>query len=215
MSGAQLRRARHVAARRGLEATLALNDWNRTCADLDYRCAYCGIAVSWGGTIDHFQPMARNGGTTITNCILSCTSCNQSKGACLPETFLAHRPERLARLRHYLAHRQPGQARQSFWTFHLPKEENHPMNKDTMRSTPHPLSSGSELYVYSDDHQTVLQFRQPSSDTDPLASCVQIGVLLTATECLRLAATLLSSASEKVVEKPAPVPELNTYPWPD
>ena len=220
MSGTQLRNAKQAATQLGLEASLTPADWKHTCTDLDHRCAYCGITVTAGGSLDHFQPLDLQGGTTITNCILSCRSCNTCKANMSPEVFLADRPERLARLRHYLAHRRPGQPRLPFWTFPMPEEkDDFPMNKETMQSTPLPLSSGAKLFLYNDEQQTVLQFHLPSSDTDPLTPGIQAGVLITGPECLKLAWTLLGYGSEKVTEKvlPAQTEEYSSsppyHPW--
>ncbi len=209
-----VRRARKAASKRGLEASLSITAWSRTCADMEYRCVYCGNDVSVGGSLDHFVPMAWGGGTTITNCVLSCLWCNLCKGNSLPEIFLAHDPERLARLRYYLAHRRSWQRSQSFWSFILPKEEQS-VNRDAMQSTPYSLASGKEVSVYNDEQHTVLQLRQLApSDIDPFAPSFQVATVLTPSECVALAATLLLYASPKIEDKhPSEAEEKSSSPW--
>ncbi|MGH9316927.1 MAG: HNH endonuclease [Thermoanaerobaculia bacterium] len=46
------------------------------------RCRWCGAGLSFKeATLDHLVPLARNGKHEIANVILSCKSCNLSKGA--------------------------------------------------------------------------------------------------------------------------------------
>jgi hypothetical protein len=195
-----LRKARHMAAQRGLEASLMIDDWNQTCADQEYRCAYCeGLVLI--GTIDHFLPMARQGGTVVTNCLLSCSTCNHAKGESHPNHFLKEYPEKLARIRYYLANRQMGQSFFPFWTFSLPKEVQSVKQNET-HITSYTLTSGIDLNIQSDGHQLALQLRQPpQSDTDLLASGHQLGTLLTPGECAALAGRLLEHLA-RIVEKP-------------
>lgn len=201
--------ARSRASKRGLEANLTIDDWIQTCLDMDYCCAYCKGKVSGTASLDHFQPLALKGGTTITNCILSCVRCNHSKGSLSPEIFLCGRPERLARIKAYLSNRRPGQVKQAFWTFSLLK--GYRMNKDEMQSTPHKLNSGTELCIYNDAQNTVLQFRQSVAEDDPLVTSVQVATQLTPSECLALAGTLLTYAVLKVEDKQPPVaPEFSS-----
>jgi hypothetical protein len=194
----QLRRARRAASKRGLEATLTITDWYQTCADLEYRCAYCGEEAR-DATIDHFLPMVSGGGTTITNCLLSCRQCNHLKGPSRPEAFLAHNPVRLAALRSYLAQRRPGQGPHPFfWAFPCVKKER-TMNRDDMHVKEHPLASGMQITVATDDHRTVLQLQQlAASERDPATISFQVATGLSASECLSLAATLLQAASARV-----------------
>jgi 5-methylcytosine-specific restriction endonuclease McrA len=49
-------------------------------------CRYCGLAVRWsdrrgprGGTIDHVQPVSRNGKNELNNLVIACRSCNSRK----------------------------------------------------------------------------------------------------------------------------------------
>ncbi|MBA2677554.1 MAG: HNH endonuclease [Ktedonobacteraceae bacterium] len=200
-----LRRARRAAAKRELAASLTIDDWNQTCADMEYRCAYCGTAASMDASLDHFLPMACGGGTTVTNCVLSCRECNRRKGNDRPETFLSHDPERLARLQYYLAHRRSWPSTQPFWSFALQREEEYPLNRDEMQSTSYSLMTGAELSLYNDERHTVLQLRYPAApETDPLASGFQVAALLAPSECVALAASLLLYASPKVEDKRLP-----------
>lgn len=42
-------------------------------------CAYCGIRIYDDYQLDHVIPLSRNGDDNITNILLSCAACNQSK----------------------------------------------------------------------------------------------------------------------------------------
>ncbi|MFC8347731.1 RNA-guided endonuclease IscB [Streptomyces sp. NPDC057280] len=60
-------------------------------------CAYCD-ATDVPLNIEHLRPRSRGGTNRITNLVLACTPCNSAKGSSPIEVFLAHRPERLARV---------------------------------------------------------------------------------------------------------------------
>lgn len=64
--------------------------WNSACA----YCDATGVPLN----IDHLRPRSRGGSSRITNLVLSCVPCNQAKGSKSVEVFLAHRPERLAKI---------------------------------------------------------------------------------------------------------------------
>ena len=89
------------------------------------------------------------------------------------------------------------------------------LNKEIMQSTPLTLANGTELCLYNDEQNTVLQLRQPAVDTNPLACSVQVGISLTAPECLELVTALMGYASKKVVAKPVSedVEEKPSYSW--
>ncbi|MDX2932921.1 RNA-guided endonuclease IscB [Streptomyces ipomoeae] len=60
-------------------------------------CAYCdttGVPLN----IDHLRPRSRGGSNRISNLVLACAPCNQAKGNRPVDIFLAHRPERLAKI---------------------------------------------------------------------------------------------------------------------
>jgi len=86
---------------RGLAHTLTTLDWQRTLDFFDHKCVYCGCAA-W--TIDHFQSLADGGGSTHSNCVPSCSSCNVAKASSSPgkltPSFVSG--ERLAVIRDYL-----------------------------------------------------------------------------------------------------------------
>ncbi|MFF9778740.1 RNA-guided endonuclease IscB [Streptomyces sp. NPDC013978] len=60
-------------------------------------CAYCG-ATDVPLNIDHLQPRSRGGSDRISNLVLACVPCNQAKGSRPVAVFLAHEPERLAKV---------------------------------------------------------------------------------------------------------------------
>jgi HNH endonuclease len=49
-----------------------------------YRCRYCGDYES-GLTIDHVQPLSREGSNDDSNLVTCCSKCNTAKGARTPE----------------------------------------------------------------------------------------------------------------------------------
>lgn len=68
---------RHIqeARKKGLPATLTVEQWLETVRVFAGKCAYCQKHPY--EALDHFIP---NGHTTVKNCIPDCTSCNRSKG---------------------------------------------------------------------------------------------------------------------------------------
>ena len=49
-------------------------------------CQYCGDQPGWDGlTIDHIVPRSRGGGSTWTNCVAACASCNARKADRTPD----------------------------------------------------------------------------------------------------------------------------------
>lgn len=112
-------------------------------------------------------------------------------------------PYKLARLRAYLAHRQPGQSFQSFWDWPVAEKEKQ-MTKIETRTTSYTLTSGIELHVRNNGQQIALQLRQPPiADTDesPLSAAgIQLGTPLTLPECVELTQTLLSFIALRIGE---------------
>jgi len=46
-----------------------------------YECGYCGQRFAKNElTMDHVQPISKGGGTSWTNCITACKTCNWAKG---------------------------------------------------------------------------------------------------------------------------------------
>jgi hypothetical protein len=68
-----------------------LEKWQRTCV-------YCG-AQHVPLEIEHIEPRSKGGSDRVSNLTLACRSCNQKKGNQPLETFLAHDPKRLARIK--------------------------------------------------------------------------------------------------------------------
>ncbi|MEU8749916.1 RNA-guided endonuclease IscB [Streptomyces chartreusis] len=64
--------------------------WNNACA----YCDITGVPLN----IEHLTPRSRGGSSRISNLVLACVPCNKAKGTKPVETFLAHRPDRLARI---------------------------------------------------------------------------------------------------------------------
>lgn len=71
---AHLLRARDI----GAPATLTLNEWIDTLLLFQGLCAYCRKAPY--KTLDHLRPICAGGGTTQSNSIPACVSCNARKG---------------------------------------------------------------------------------------------------------------------------------------
>ncbi|MFV0135239.1 RNA-guided endonuclease IscB [Streptomyces sp. HMX87] len=66
-------------------------------ATWDDACAYCGTTQGpWN--IEHLVPRCRGGSDRLSNLVLACVSCNRAKGSTPLRSFLAHRPEQLARI---------------------------------------------------------------------------------------------------------------------
>ncbi|WP_246886544.1 RNA-guided endonuclease IscB [Streptomyces sp. GESEQ-4] len=75
----------------GTEARAYLHaKWNSACA----YCDATGVPLN----IDHLRPRSRGGSSRISNLVLACVPCNQSKGNTPVEVFLTHQPERLAKI---------------------------------------------------------------------------------------------------------------------
>ncbi len=60
----------------GVEATLTVEEWERTITDFNRLCAYCQRAVF--DVLEHFVPITIVG-TTVSNCIPACRVCNAKK----------------------------------------------------------------------------------------------------------------------------------------
>jgi 5-methylcytosine-specific restriction endonuclease McrA len=63
----------------------------------NHQCAYCD-ARNVPLELDHVQARARGGSNRVSYLTLACTACNQRKGQQDVRDFLAHDPERLARI---------------------------------------------------------------------------------------------------------------------
>ena len=63
-----------------------------------HQCAYCD-ATNVPLNIDHVVPKARGGSDRVSNLVVACVSCNQTKDDQPVEVFLAHDPARLRRIK--------------------------------------------------------------------------------------------------------------------
>ncbi|MFI1409745.1 RNA-guided endonuclease IscB [Streptomyces sp. NPDC020707] len=64
--------------------------WNRACA----YCDASGVPLN----IEHLRPRSRGGSDRVSNLVLACVPCNRAKGSTPVDVFLAHRPDRLAKI---------------------------------------------------------------------------------------------------------------------
>src|SRR5437588_7699217 len=81
---------RGLGGSNALPATRLLAKWQRTCA-------YCG-AQEVPLQVEHILARAKGGTDRLDNLGLACEPCNLAKGAQDIRDFLAHDPERLARI---------------------------------------------------------------------------------------------------------------------
>jgi 5-methylcytosine-specific restriction endonuclease McrA len=102
----EARVARHnaIAASESLPAILNLIEWISTLNYFQWRCAYCGGPYQ---LIEHYIPIVHggepiwSGGTTWSNCVPACRSCNGKKGTQHPS--LVRTMPALGRVERYLA----------------------------------------------------------------------------------------------------------------
>ena len=85
----QVRRAqvqRYEARKRGLPATLTVEQWEGIKAAYRHKCAYCGGKETNKRplTQDHVVPMIQGGGYIRENIVPACGPCNSKKGKNLP-----------------------------------------------------------------------------------------------------------------------------------
>jgi hypothetical protein len=94
-----------LARRRGLPATLTDSQWKQTLDDFENTCAYCRSGPYQ--VLEHFLPLSSGrGGTTASNCVPACFSCNSLKSSHLPEEIPKLRIEDIERVQAYLARRR-------------------------------------------------------------------------------------------------------------
>ncbi len=63
----------------------------------NYTCVYCG-AKEVPFNLDHVHPKSKGGSNRVSNLVLSCIPCNQAKADKPIETFLAKKPDLLAKI---------------------------------------------------------------------------------------------------------------------
>ena len=66
------------ARRAGNKADLTIEEWNEALEYFGHACAYCGGQYQ---VIEHYIPIVRRGGTTASNCVPACATCNAGKDA--------------------------------------------------------------------------------------------------------------------------------------
>ena len=75
------------------------------------------------------------------------------------------------------------------------------MSKTEKRILTYTLASGMELQIHRSDEQISLILRQPTSTDNPLAPSVQMGTLLTPSECGAVIEPLLSHITSRIEEE--------------
>lgn len=65
------------AKKRGLVADLTKQQWDELKIAFWLRCAYCGHRMRL--ELEHFIPLSKGGGTTVTNMVPACEICNAHK----------------------------------------------------------------------------------------------------------------------------------------
>lgn len=80
------------------QGTLASYElWEYLLEKFQHTCAYCGVQ-DVPLEKDHIEPVSRGGSNRVSNFAVSCRPCNQKKDNQDVRDFLAHAPERLARI---------------------------------------------------------------------------------------------------------------------
>ena len=91
------------ARKADLPATLTLHEWFAALTYFNRSCAYCGRPYE---VMEHYVPIQCGGGTTVTNIVPACLSCNSRKRDLPPEYFKYFFPfERIERIQHYFSSR--------------------------------------------------------------------------------------------------------------
>lgn len=83
------RRAHNRRIRCRADAGLTQAEWNHILDVFGNRCAYCGTEGKL--TIDHFLPLALDGGHRASNIVPACGPCNSSKNDSDPFEWMAAR----------------------------------------------------------------------------------------------------------------------------
>jgi 5-methylcytosine-specific restriction endonuclease McrA len=72
---------RRLARKRNAPGSHTADDLRALYAEQCGYCAYCGIALHDKYHVDHVQPLSRGGSNAPDNLLLTCQSCNLSKGS--------------------------------------------------------------------------------------------------------------------------------------
>ena len=71
--------------------TYTVEDIDKKYAEQSGRCHYCADSLGGIYDFDHKIPLSRGGGNVLSNIVLACEPCNQSKHAKTPKEFDAYR----------------------------------------------------------------------------------------------------------------------------
>ncbi len=98
------------ARKAGLTATLTLDQWLETLEYFHWQCAYCQIKKF--ELLEHFVPVIHGEGTTQTNCVPACRSCNGLKQSWNPlkpwGPDMSHIKDGIERIKGYFAQLRKG-----------------------------------------------------------------------------------------------------------
>lgn len=98
----KIRRHNRAAKKAGLVHDLTIYEWRRSVTHFDGKCAYCGRIPDLL-FVEHFIPLTKGGGTTISNCVPACYDCNSRKRNFSPEDLSqGYFAENVARVKAYL-----------------------------------------------------------------------------------------------------------------
>jgi 5-methylcytosine-specific restriction endonuclease McrA len=81
---------RNVEAKRRRQkenSTLTSAEFCQWVSEQDKVCHYCGVECDDIFHVDHYIPLAKEGRHEIDNFVISCPTCNYSKGCKMPEEF--------------------------------------------------------------------------------------------------------------------------------
>jgi 5-methylcytosine-specific restriction endonuclease McrA len=93
------RRVRYARSK-GLTADLTVSQWKNTVNYFNNKCAYCQKA-NWS-LLEHFIPTVLGGGTTVSNVVPACESCNRRKYNLHPDQVTSIRKSDIERVRFFL-----------------------------------------------------------------------------------------------------------------
>lgn len=76
----------HKARKAQLLHDLTKRQWDVICEIFEHECAYCDQPLRLEQ--DHFVPLVKGGGYTVSNIVPACLSCNRQKCAATPRDFV-------------------------------------------------------------------------------------------------------------------------------
>lgn len=102
----RIKRQNKYARKAGLQHDLTLTQWRKTFAYFKGACAYCGkrpTKLYDSLFIEHFIPIASGeSGTTVSNCVPACVSCNTKKRNLHPSQVTSIPHENMEKVRVFL-----------------------------------------------------------------------------------------------------------------